>query len=199
MREIFPGVLHWTAFNPTIDAPVSSYYVEPAGVLIDPMLPDEGVDAFARGTRPQQVVLTSGNHTRHAQQFADAFGCPIVTSPEGAERIGGALSVETYRDGDDIAPGVRALHVGVLSADEYALHLTVTEGALAIADGVNHYADTLGFFSDDLLGEDPAAIKDGLKQRMRTLLERDFAHLLFAHGDPIVGHGKTALRDFATG
>ena len=198
MREIFPGVLHWTAFNDNINARVSSYYVEPAGVLIDPMLPDEGVRAFVGRTQPQQVVLTSGNHARDADRFAEAFGCPIVTSSEGAERIGGALSVETYADGDDVAPGVRAVRIGVLSPDEYALHITVTEGALAIADGVNHYADSLGFFSDDLLGDDPAAVKDGLKRRFRTLLERDFEHLLFAHGDPIIGNGKTALREFAT-
>ena len=31
------------------------------------------------------------------------------------------------------------------------------------------------------------------------LLERDFEHLLFAHGDPIVGNGKTALRAFVAG
>lgn len=198
LREIFPGVLHWTALNENINARVSSYYVEPAGVLVDPMLPEEGVRAFDGRTKPQQVVLTSGNHTRHAEQLAEAFGCPIVTSREGAERIGGALAVETYGDGDDVAPGVRAVHVGVLSPDEYALHITVTEGALAIADGVNHYADTLGFFSDGLLGDDPEAVKEGLKRRFRTLLERDFEHLLFAHGDPIVGNGKTALRAFAT-
>lgn len=71
-------------------------------------------------------------------------------------------------------------------------------GAIAFADGLNHYGDSLGFFADGLLGDDPQAVKARLKERFRTLLERDFAHLLFAHGDPIVGHGKTALRDFAT-
>ena len=196
MREIFPGVLHWTAFNDNISARVSSYYVEPAGVLIDPMLPDEGVRAFVGRTQPQQVVLTSGNHTRDADRFAEAFGCPIVTSSEGAERIGGALSVETYSDGDDVAPGVRAVRIGVLSPDEYALHITATEGALAIADGLNHYADSLGFFSDDLLGDDPERVKSGLMDAFRGLLTRDFDHLLFAHGDPLIGGGKAALRDF---
>ena len=31
---------------------------------------------------------------------------------------------------------------------------------------------------------------------VRGLLERDFEHLLFAHGEPLVGGGKSALRDF---
>ena len=198
MREVLPGVYHWTAFHAPFGARVSSYYIEPAGVLIDPVLPDDGLDAFAGRERPRQVVLTSGLHTRHADRFADAFGCPIVTSREGAERIGDALEVETYGDGDDVAPGVRAVRVGVLCPDEYALHITATEGALALADALHHYGDALGFFGDELLGDDPKAVKEGLKQQLLALLQRDFDHLLFAHGDPIVGRGKTALRDFAT-
>ncbi len=31
---------------------------------------------------------------------------------------------------------------------------------------------------------------------MRGLLTRDFDHLLFAHGEPLIGGGKAALRDF---
>jgi hypothetical protein len=198
VRELFPGVHHWTAVHPAVGLRVSSYYVEPAGVVIDPILPEDGLDAFAGRDRPQQIVLTSGLHTRDADRFADAFGCPIMTSREGAERIGGALDVETYGDGDDVAPGVRAVHVGVLCPDEYALHITATEGALALADGLHHYGESVGFFGDDLLGDDPQAVKDGLKQQFVALLQRDFDHLLFAHGDPVVGNGKTVLREFAT-
>jgi hypothetical protein len=66
MREILPGVLHWTARHRGIDAAVSSYLVEPAGVVIDPILPDGGLDALAGRARPRLVALTSGNHTRDA-------------------------------------------------------------------------------------------------------------------------------------
>jgi hypothetical protein len=199
MHEIVPGIRHWTVFHENVGAPVSSYYVESAGVLIDPKVPDEGLEAFdGFDVRPQQVVLTSGNHTRDAAAFAEAFGCVIRASPEGAERIGGALDTKPYRDGEDIAPGVHAVHIGILSADEYALHLTPGDGAIVVADGITHYGDSLGFFPDELLGEDPQAVKDGLKQRFQTVLEREFEDLLFAHGDPIVGSGKTALRAFVT-
>jgi hypothetical protein len=199
MREIFPGVQHWTAFHPAIQAHVSSYYVESSGVLIDPMVPEEGLEAVVGdGPLPQQVVLTSGNHARDADRFADAFGIPIRASVEGKERLGDALDVEIYDSHEEVAPGVQAIHVGILSPDEYALHLTATEGAIALADGANHYAPTLAFFPDELLGDDPEEIKEGLKRRMLTLLERDFEHLLFAHGEPITKHGKTALRDFVT-
>ena len=196
MREIFPGVFHWTAIHPNLNTPVSSYYVEPAGVLIDPILPESGLDAFAGRSRPQQVLLTSGNHVRDAERFSEAFGCAIVVSREGAERIGGALQTEIYSESEDVAPGVRAVHIGILSPDEYAFHLDFDEGAIALADGLTRYGDVLGFFPDGLLGDDPQRIKEGLKQQFATLLDRRFEHLLLAHGDPIVGGGRAALADF---
>ena len=198
MREIFPGLWHWTTFHQNIRTEVSSHYVEPAGLLVDPMLPEAGVDAFADRERPRRVVLTSGNHTRDARSFADAYGIPIVTSREGAERIGGALEVETHGDGDELAPGVQAVRLDVLSPDEYALHITVTEPAISLCDGLHNYGG-LGFFGDEHLGDDPEQVKAGLRQQFRTLLERDFDHLLFAHGDPIVGRGKRALEEFLAG
>jgi len=108
------------------------------------------------------------------------------------------LSVEAYDDGEEVAPGVRAVRVGVLSGDEYALHITAaTEPALAIADGVHSYGGDLGFFDDELLGDDPQAVKAGLRDALRALAERPFDHLLLAHGDPVVGSGRPALRAFA--
>jgi hypothetical protein len=197
MQEIVPGIHHWTTFRDTIGTDVSSYWVQPAGVLVDPMVPDEGLEAFeALAVRPQQVVLTTGLHTRHAERFADAFSIPIRAPREAAERLGDRLTFEPYTDHEELAPAVHAVHIGVLCPDEYALHIAVAEGAIALADGLYHEGGELGFFDDDLLGDDPEAVKRGLVEQFRALLERDFDHLLFAHGDPIVGGGKRALRAF---
>jgi hypothetical protein len=196
MREILPGLWHWTTFHEGIDARVSSYYVEPAGALIDPRVPDEGLDAFAGRARPQQVVLTSGLHARHADQFADAFGCVVRASREALERLAGSLDAEPYSGGDEIAPGITAIEIGRLCPDEYALHIAVAEGAIAFADGLIHYGETLGFVPDTLMGDDAATVKAGLKDAFHGLLTRDFDHLLFTHGEPLIGGGKAALRDF---
>jgi hypothetical protein len=197
MREIVPGVHHWTAMRDTIGMRVSSYWIEPAGVLIDPLVPEEGLEVFERAAvGPQQVVLTTGLHDRHAPRFAEAFSIPIRAPREAVARVGDSLQFEGYTDDEQLAPGVRAIRIGVLCPDEYALHITEPVGAIAFADALHHEGEALGFFSDDLLGDDPQEVKDGLKQQFRALLERDFEHLLFAHGDPIVGGGKSALRDF---
>ncbi|MDQ3850549.1 MAG: hypothetical protein M3296_08050 [Actinomycetota bacterium] len=196
MQEILPGLFHWTTFHDGIHARVGSHYVEPAGALIDPRVPDDGFDAFAGLARPQQVVLTSGLHARHADRFSDAFGCVIRASPEALERLGGELDAQLYTGGDEVAPGVTAIHIGKLSPDEYALHVAIAEGAIAFADGLTRYGGALGFVPDALIGDDPGPVKEGLKDAFRGLLTRDFDHLLFAHGDPLIGGGKAALRDF---
>src|SRR3954447_332877 len=185
MQEIVPGIHHWTADHDPIGTRVSSYYVEPAGIVVDPKVPEEGMDALPG--RPQQVVLTSGHHGRDAQAFADTFGIPIRASREAVEHLGGALEVEPFGHNDELAPGVTAIHIGKLSDDEGALHIAVGDGAIAFADGLHRYAGELGFFPDDLLGDDPEGVKTGLKEAFRGLLTRDFDNLIFAHGEPLIG------------
>jgi hypothetical protein len=51
--------------------------------------------------------------------------------------------------------------------------------------------------SDPLLGDDPPAIKRGLKEAFRGLLSLEFDALLFAHGEPQPSGGRAALRAFA--
>ena len=196
MQEILPGLWHWTTFHDGIRARVGSHYVEPAGAVVDPRVPDDGLEAFAGRATPQQVVLTSGLHTRHADRFAKAFGCTIRASPEALERRGGDLDAQIYTAGDEVAPGVTAIHIGAICPDEYALHIDVDAGAICFADGLIRYGGALGFVPDDLMGDDPEAVKEGLRSAFGGLLERDFDHLLFAHGDPLIGGGKSALRDF---
>jgi len=53
-HEILPGVLHWTTLHEGIDAPVSSYAVVPAGVVIDPRVLTGEID----GLRDRVSTLT---------------------------------------------------------------------------------------------------------------------------------------------
>lgn len=195
MREIAPGIFHWRTFHQPIGAEVSSYYVEPAGIVIDPKVPAGGLDELPG--RPQQVVMTSGLHDRDVREVAEALRIPVRAPREARDRLGDRLAIDQpYRGGEEIAPGVTAIEIGRLCPDEYALHIAVDEGAIAFADAVTRNGDALGFFPDDLLGDDPQAVKNGLRRALGGLLARDFDHLLFAHGEPLVGGGKAALREF---
>jgi hypothetical protein len=193
MEEILPGVFHWTAAHPTIHLEVSSHWVPPSGALIDPLLPPEqGMDAF-RERPPDRILLSNRHHLRHAERIADQLGSTILCSKPGLHEFEGGPEVEGFDFDAEVAPGIEALEVGAICPDEAAL-LIREPGALVIADGITHYGDGLEFVSDRLLGDDPEAVKAGLREAYSRLLDRDFDSLLFAHGDPIVGGGKDALR-----
>jgi hypothetical protein len=198
MDEILPGIRHWTAFRETIKMRVSSYYVEPAGMLIDPMVPEDGgLSALAQlPVRPQQIVLTNRHHRRHSSRIAETLDIPIRVAMPAMVDFGDEPHTRPFEFSDEVAPGVVALKVGKIADDETALHIQHGTGAIALGDGLVHFAGALGYFPDDLLGARPREAHDGLREKFRGMLERDFEALLFAHGEPMTKHAKTALRHF---
>jgi hypothetical protein len=196
MREVAPGIHHWTALHPRIRQPVSSYYLEPVQMLIDPLVPREGL-AWFEDRPPQQVVLTNRHHYRQSGRFVEAFDCIVRCSEPGLHEFEGGPDVEGFAFGEELAPGVTAIEVGAICPDETALHIAIGGGAIAIADGVTRPGGgPLVFVPDFLMGDDPGAVKDGLRDAFRGLLHLPFDSLLFAHGQPLVGGGQRALRDF---
>src|SRR4051794_34036985 len=195
MEEILPGVSHWTATHPNTGSEVSSYWVRPSRAVIDPLMPDEGVDAFA-AEPPNRVLLSNRHHLRHGERFQQELGCTIECSKPGLHEFSDGPEVQGFDFGDEVAPGIEAIEIGSICPDESAL-LIAEVRALAIADGIRHYGGQMDFFADWLLGDDPEGVKAGLREAYAGILDRDFDSLLFAHGDPIVGGGKEALRSFA--
>ncbi len=195
MHEIVPGIYHWSTFHAPIRSRVSSYFIAPAGIVIDPKIPETGIESLPG--RPEQIVLTIGLHDRDAGAFAETFGTPIRVPREGMERVRGVFEATPYQDGDELAAGVRAIAIGHLAPDEYALHIEAGEGALSFADGLIN-SRGLGFVPDSLMGPDPEAVKRGLIGAFAGLLELRFDALLFAHGDPVASGGHAALRAFVT-
>jgi len=201
IREVLPGVHHWTAIHPKIRMPVDSYYIEPAAVVLDPMVPREGLEWFEGRTPPSQVVLTNRHHLRHSERYAQAFGCPIRCSEPGLHEFAQGPKVEGFAFGEELAAGITAHQVGAICPDDTALHIsTESGGALAFADGLTRpRGGGLAFVPGFLMGDDPAAVRAGLRDSLRGLLELDFDSLLFAHGEPLIGGGETALREFIAG
>jgi hypothetical protein len=195
MNEIGPGVHHWKAVHPNIGTEVSSYYVEPAATLVDPLLPEEGIEWFRSRRAPERIVLTNRHHYRHSDRFQAEFGCPVLASEPGLREFGDDRPVQGFAFGDELTEGITAYEVGAICPDETALHIELGDGFLSVADGfINH--DGLGFVPDTLIGEDPEAVKDGLRDSYRRLLSLEFDGLMCAHGDPMPSGGREALRDF---
>jgi hypothetical protein len=197
MQEILPGVFHWTAIHPSTRSEASSYLVEGSGTAIDPLLPDDGIEWFE--SHPlRRVVLTNRHHLRHADVLAGHFSCPILCNEAGLHEFEGGPEVEGFAPGDRLAEDVIALGMDAICPDDTVLHIDAAGGALAFADSLVRHGE-IGFVSDRLIGDDPERVKQEVRATVRRLTaEQDFDHLLFAHGDPLVGGGKEALRRFAS-
>ncbi|HTQ68762.1 MAG TPA: hypothetical protein VMI13_08740 [Solirubrobacteraceae bacterium] len=200
IREVLPGVHHWTAIHPKIRLPVDSYYIEPARVVVDPMVPREGLEWFEGRETPRQVVLTNRHHLRHSERYAKAFDCPIRCSEAGLHEFEHGPKVDGFASGEELAPGITAHQLGAICPDDTALHIRTGGGALAFADGlVRPRGGGLTFVPGFLMGADPSAVRVGLRESLRGLLDLDFDSLLFAHGEPLIGGGKAAMSKFVAG
>lgn len=197
MREIAPGLWHWTARHEHIHMDVSSYYLLAERVLIDAMVPAEGLSWFDEYGVPEHVLLTNRHHDRDAWRLRDAFGCTVHCVRSGLHELDGRGPVEAFDFGDELPGGAIAYEVDAICPDETALFIPAHR-ALACADGVVRWPgrDELSFVPDEYM-DNPEETKAALREAYRRLLDLDFELLLLAHGDPVVTSGKEALRAFA--
>jgi len=128
----------------------------------------------------------------------ESFGVMVWCHEAGLHEFAdGSLDVTAFRFGDELPGGVRALEVDILCPEETALLLPSAGGVLSIGDAIINEGGELGFVPDTLMGDDPPAIKRGLKAALLQICKQEtFDHLLFAHGDPIIGGGKENLYTF---
>ena len=195
MQELSPGLWHWTADHERIGSAVSSYFLAAERVVIDPMLPPEGLEWFEEHGSPQHALLTNRHHDRHAWRLREAFGCTVHCIHNGLHELEGRGPVEAFDFGDELPGGAVAHEVDAICPDETALHIPAHR-ALACADGVVrwHDGDELDFVPDRLM-DDPEQTKEGLVQAYGRLLELDFDLLLLAHGEPVAA-GRQVLGAF---
>jgi hypothetical protein len=187
-EELVPGVLHWTALHPNMKMDVSSYFVTGSATLIDPLNPG-GEDL-----EPERIVLT----TRHHLRSSTDFGCPILCHESGLHEFEDGPEVAGFAWGDQLAPDVRAVEVDAISPDDTGFFVEAGDGCLAIGDAVMHYEESIHFVWDKYLVDegDPEPVKVAIREALGRLLDLPFDALLFAHGNPIAGGGKEALRRF---
>lgn len=202
MKKILPNIYHWTALHPEIGIEVSSYFLAGEGILIDPLVPPEGLDWFKQFNPPLYVLLTNRLHERDSAKFRDAFRCIVYAQEEGLHEGIARGEVEGFAFGEELPGKIEALKVGAICADETAFYIPTEGGIVAFADGlIREKEGPLEFVEDELMAETPAdaaGVKKGLKAAFRDIVEQySFDHLFFAHGYPMIGGGREALRKFA--
>jgi hypothetical protein len=201
VKEILPGVFHWTTYHEGIGQDVHSYYVSAAdpACLIDPRVPAEGIGWFKRHESPANIYLTNRLHYRHSKRFAIYYGAEVWCHKEGLHAFGRDKKVTGFGHGDGLPGGVLALKVGVLCPEETAFYIPLGKGILSIGDAIIRDDGDLEFVPDYLMGDDPEGVKRGLKKVFTSHLTRNFDAMLFAHGEPIISGAKKELRRFLKG
>jgi hypothetical protein len=197
MEEVLDGVFHWKAVHPRIQIRVDSHFVSGSGTAIDPLLPEEGIEWF-EGRGLQRVVLSNRHHLRHAPQIAERFGCPILCHESGLHEFEGGPQVSGFAFGDRLCDDIAALEMDAICPDDTVLRIEAGGGALLFADSLINYGG-VGFVPDNLIGDDPEGVKSKVRERCSELAGEEFEHLLFAHGDPLLGGGREALKGIADG
>jgi glyoxylase-like metal-dependent hydrolase (beta-lactamase superfamily II) len=197
MEEVLPGVHRWTAKHPNHGLEVSCHHVAGSRTAIDPLIPAQGIGWFD-DVGVDRVVLSTRHHLRHAEQVAERFDCPILCHRSGLYEFENGPAVTGFDFGDPVADDVTALEMDSISPDDTVLRIDAGGGALLFADAVIHYGE-VGFVPDHLIGEEPQAVKDAVRERCRSFLEEEFEVLLFAHGTPLADGAREALAAFAGG
>jgi hypothetical protein len=200
MQEVLPGVFHWSAIHPRAGIRVSSYWLEDGGVLVDPLVPAEGLEWFAgRSEPPAAILLSNRHHWRESDRFVARYGCAVRCSSAGLHEFSAGQQVAGFGPGEHLAGGVVACELGGICPDDTALDMR-SHGAMVFADGLvrgGAYGGDgpLGFVPDSLMDDPPRTKHELLEGFERLLAESDFEHLLLAHGGPVIGDGRALLSE----
>ena len=111
IEEVVAGVHHWTQVHPRIRTRVHSHYVAGSRTLIDPLVPDEGIEWFD-DLGVERVVLSNRHHLRHAERFFDNGVAPDAWIPFGGGKrrcVGSHLAMLELRTA--VAEVIRRLDV----------------------------------------------------------------------------------------
>jgi hypothetical protein len=191
LEEVVPGVYNWHVEDERIGARSDAYAVvdrDGAVVLIDP-LPIDELLLRPLGTLTA-IVLTAGNHQRSAWRFRELFKVP-VWAPEHAHGLEQDPD-NFYTSGDSLPGGLSALHTPGPAESMFTLWMQQhPRGIVFLSDLLTHKGDGRPEFVPGEYQDEP--------MRTRMSVQRVLDHLpvdtvCFAHGEPIVGHGRTALR-----
>jgi hypothetical protein len=198
IRKIIPGIHHWKTWYEEIGSDVHSFYlaqIDP-GAVIDPRVPQEGLSWFEGHRRPENAFLTNRLHFRDVSAFTGAFSTAVWCHQAGLHEFSRADGVRGFAHGELLPGGLQALKVGAICPEETAYFLPSAGGVIFLGDAVMRFNEDLTFPPDELLGDDPKGVKKGLKESLGALLDLEFDHLLFAHGEPLIGGARQELKKF---
>ena len=199
MQELKPGLWTWTAPHPAWtpenggpkgwEREVRSYAYDAGDslVLFDPLVSVSEVQSLADG-RPVAVLLTCPEHARSSAELVQRLEAAVHAPVAQLEELG--IQALPYELGEDL-PGDVEPQVAAYT-DEATLWLR-EHAALVIGDAFLGGERGFRVQPDSWLEE--GLTHDGLRDRLRALLELPVEMLLPTHGDPILENAHEALEN----
>jgi hypothetical protein len=181
-----PGLFYWQVYEPAVKTDLCCCAVEtPEGLIFcDPVrLEAAALEELVSEVAPGGIILTNGNHERHAVALARQFGIEIWAHP-GAR---GEVAATRWMEPGEVLPGgFEAIPLEGFTAGEVALW---REGLLVMGDAIIDLPPYGFSILPDKYCDDPKAGRESLKK----LLPYPVEILAFAHGLPIVTNPKDRL------
>jgi glyoxylase-like metal-dependent hydrolase (beta-lactamase superfamily II) len=184
VRELQPGLWHWTATHPDWkpgedwEPEVSSYAIadDERLLLLDPLAPPSEIPELA-AERETAIVLTCPWHARDARSLAERLGAPLYVPPPD-EGDPNPVEGQVFRAGDRLPVGVEAFPG--MEPNDLVLWIE-SRRALVAGDTLIDRGHGLEFPADWAnKGVPPEQILEAL----RPLLELPVELVLPTHGPP---------------
>jgi glyoxylase-like metal-dependent hydrolase (beta-lactamase superfamily II) len=197
VKEIEPGLHYWTAPHPAWqgatdwpeDVGCVCYEAPEQVVLIDPLVSKAEerefwamLDGWVK-ERPAAILLTAPWHLRSAPLVAERYGLPIWAHESARGRI-------SYRTHSGDLPQDVELFVPSGVAEGQVAFFLRTPRALVVAEfflGIDGGLRVLSSPAE----RDPSAFHCSLE----TLLDLPIAHVLVAHGEPVIREGQERIAE----
>ena len=197
MEELRPGLWTWTAPHPAWtpeeggpegwEREVRSYAYDAGDslVLFDPLASTEEIAELADG-RPVAVLLTCPEHNRSSAELVQRLDATVHARTANIEPAG--IQALTYELGEDLPGDVEPQPAAY---DDEATFWLREHAALVVGDAFLGGERGFRVQPDSWLPE--GLTHDGLRDRLRPLLDLPVEMLLPTHGDPILENAHEVL------
>ncbi|MEM1157952.1 MAG: hypothetical protein AAF649_10005 [Verrucomicrobiota bacterium] len=189
--KVATGVVTWSVYSKECKTDCFGHATSHQGnlVLIDPILPDslEIWNQIMRLGTPSLILLTNGNHERHARKVAQEYSLPLGAGIEAVSEL--SQKPEIILDGQVKMQGLRPVLCPGAGPGETALYSEATK-TLILGDSIINLPETGLQILPDKYCSNPVQ----LRQSLASLLNLNFDQLIMAHGIPLTDDPKGKLR-----
>jgi glyoxylase-like metal-dependent hydrolase (beta-lactamase superfamily II) len=179
---------HWSVYEPTVkcDVACTALRVGSGLVIADPVpLAAPAWRELLELAPLRAIVITNGNHARHAEALRREHRVPIVTAIATRKDLG-ELKPDVVLLENELLYGLAAIPIPGATPGETAFYHR-EGGILIIGDAVIHVDSEKGLeLLPDKYCDDPAQNRVSL----RRLLDLEFQTITFSHGAPVTSRAR---------